>query len=340
MDRGTSLRLGLFVSGQHPRGVRPADAIRDHVEQVAVAREVGFSSVWAGQHFLSDPFQMFQNVPLLARVAAEAEGLEIGPGIVLLTLLNPVEVAENAATLDAIAGGRFVLGVGFGYRQVENAAFGVERGRSDLFERKLDVVRRLLAGEAVTAAGDGYRLDAARLTLVPESPPPIWIAANSDAAVRRAARLGDSWLINPHTRLDELERQVRLFHDERAAAGRSPVTGLPIIKEVCVAPTDEEAIETARPYLEGKYDAYVDWGQSEVLPPGDTLRREWEGLTGGGRFVLGSPETCAAQLTDHVERLGVDHVICRVQWPGMPQEAVLRSLRLLAEAVLPAVVTR
>lgn len=334
------MKLGLFLSGQHPQGVSAAEAVRDHVEQVATARDVGFSSVWAGQHFLSDPFQMFQSIPLLARVAAEAEGLTIGPGIVLLTLLNPVEVAENAATLDAIADGRYVLGVGFGYREVENAAFGVEAGRSNLFESKLGVVRRLLAGEEVTAAGDDYRLDGARLTLTPESPPPIWIAANSDAAVRRAARLGDSWFINPHTRLDELERQVGLFHREREANGRPPVENLPIIKEVCVAPTDQEAIETARPYLEGKYEAYVDWGQSEVLPPGDTLRREWEELTGGGRFVLGSPATCAAQISEHVDRLGVDHLICRVQWPGMPQEAVLRSLRLLAEAVLPAVVSR
>jgi alkanesulfonate monooxygenase SsuD/methylene tetrahydromethanopterin reductase-like flavin-dependent oxidoreductase (luciferase family) len=80
-----------------------------------------------------------------------------------------------------------VLGVGFGYRGVENAAFGVAGGRADLFERKLDVVRRLLAGETVTAAGDGFELAEAWLALVPARPPPIWVAANSDAAVRRGA---------------------------------------------------------------------------------------------------------------------------------------------------------
>jgi alkanesulfonate monooxygenase SsuD/methylene tetrahydromethanopterin reductase-like flavin-dependent oxidoreductase (luciferase family) len=247
-----------------------------------------------------------------------------------------VEVAEHAATLDAINGGRLVLGVGFGYRPVENAAFGVGKGRTDLFELKLDVVKRLLAGELVTAEGDGFRLQDARLSLVPDSPPPVWIAANADRAVRRAARMGDAWFINPHTRLDELERQMRIFRDERDAAGLPPATATPIIKEVCVAGTDAAAMEAARPYLKNKYDAYVDWGQSEVLPEGDTLRREWEELTGGGRFILGSPETCAAQLQEHVDRLGVDHVACRVQWPGMPQADVLRTLRLLAGEVLPA----
>ena len=94
-------------------------------------------------------------------------------------------------------------------------------------------------------------------------------------------------------------------------------------------------MEAARPWLKGKYDAYVGWGQSEVLPPADTLRREFDELTAGGRFVLGSPQTCAAILADHVDALGVDHILCRVQWPGMPQELVLSSMRRAAERMVP-----
>jgi alkanesulfonate monooxygenase SsuD/methylene tetrahydromethanopterin reductase-like flavin-dependent oxidoreductase (luciferase family) len=334
------IRLGLFLSAQHPPNASAAAAVREHLEQVELARELGFASVWAGQHFLSHPFQMFQNVPLLARMAAAAEGMTVGTAILLLTLLNPVEVAENAATLDAIAAGRFVLGVGFGYRAVENAAFGVGRGRTDLFEGKLGVVRRLLAGEAVTASADGFELTEARLALVPERPPPVWIAANSDRAVRRAARLGDAWFVNPHMRLDELERQMALFHVEREACGRAAPGSTPVLKEVCVAATDDHAFELARPYLKKKYDAYVDWGQSEVLPPTDTLQREFAELTTGGRFVLGSPRTCAAILGEHVDRLGADHFVCRVQWPGMPQRQVLESMRLLAREVLPQLAAR
>lgn len=338
------IQLGLFLSGQHPPTASAAMAVREHLEQVELARELGLSSVWAGQHFLSHPFQMFQNVPLLARVAAAAEGMTVGTAIVLLTLLNPIEVAENASTLSAIAGGNFVLGVGFGYRAVENAAFGVSRvppsERAMVFERKLDAVRRLLRGESVTAAGEGFELSEARLALRPDPPPPIWIAANSDSAVRRAARLGDAWLVNPHTRLDELERQMHIYREERRASRQPVDTPTPVLKEVCVAATDEAALEIARPYLKNKYDAYVEWGQSEVLPRGDTLRREFAELTAGGRFVLGSPETCQAILADHVERLGADHFICRLQWPGMPQREVLNSMRLLAQEVLPALRAR
>jgi alkanesulfonate monooxygenase SsuD/methylene tetrahydromethanopterin reductase-like flavin-dependent oxidoreductase (luciferase family) len=330
------IRLGLLLSGQHPPGYSAVAAVREHVEQVELAHELGFSSVWTSQHFLSHPFLYFQSVPLLARVAAAAEGMTVGTAILLLTLLNPVEVAENAATLEAITGGRFVLGVGIGYRAIENAAFGVTRRRAGLFEQKLEIVRRLLRGDSVTARGEGFELTGARLTLVPDRPPPIWIAANSDAAVRRAARVGDAWLVNPHTRLDELERQMHLYRAERAAHKLPAASCTPVLKEVCVAPSDEQALEIARPYLKDKYEAYVEWGQSDVLPSSDTLRREFAELTAGGRFVLGSPETCTAILSDHVERLGADHFVCRLQWPGMPQHQVLSSMRLLAEEVLPA----
>jgi alkanesulfonate monooxygenase SsuD/methylene tetrahydromethanopterin reductase-like flavin-dependent oxidoreductase (luciferase family) len=329
--------LGLFLNVQHPPERPAQDVVREILEHVRVARECGFASIWAGQHFLSHPYQMLQTVPLLARVAAETGDMTIGTGIALLPLLNPVEAAEHAATLDAISGGRFVYGVGAGYRAEEDRAFGLPKGRrAGAFEAKLAVVQRLLAGERVSASGDGYELHDASLALVPPVPPPIWIAANSDAAVERAARLSDAWFVNPHTRLDELERQIALFDAARAAAGRPERTVTPILKEVCVADSDEEALACASPYLKAKYEAYVAWGQSDVLPGGDTLRREFDALTAGGRFIIGSPESCAAQLREHIERLGADHIVVRVQWPGMPSEFAVRSIRLLAREVLPA----
>jgi alkanesulfonate monooxygenase SsuD/methylene tetrahydromethanopterin reductase-like flavin-dependent oxidoreductase (luciferase family) len=330
------LRLGLFLAAQYPEGRDAREGIAELVEQVALARELGFASVMAGQHFLSAPYQMAQPVPLLSRVAAEAEGMTLGPGVQLIPLLNPLQVAEEMATLDAISGGRAVLGVGIGYRDVEFAGFGVTGKPSAAFEGKLDVVKRLLAGEAVTASGPGYALDGARLALRPSRRVPVWVAANRDVAVRRAARVGDAWFMNPHTTLDELERQHRVFVGEREDAGLPVPTEVPAMREVCVAPTDEEAMFVAGRFLQGKYAAYVDWGQSDVMPDGDTLRRAWEELTAGGRFIIGSPETAGRMLAEHAERAGTTHLVCRMQWPGMEQELVLRSIRLLVEEALPA----
>lgn len=325
------MRFGLFVSAQYPAGDDPAARLAEHVEQVRLVRDAGFSSLFAGQHFLSAPFQMLQPVPLLARLAAEAGEMRVGAGILLLPLLNPVEVAEHAATLDVVTGGRFVLGVGLGYRAEENAALGVPERRVRVFREKLDVVRRLLEGEEVTADGHGYRLERARLAPRPvQSPrPPIWMAANGDSAVRRAARLADTWFVNPHAAVAEVERQLALFRAER---GSEPEE-LPMLREACLAATDEEATAVARPHLAGKYEAYVDWGQSDVLPPSDTLRRGWDELH-AGRFLLGSPETVLRQVAA-LSALGVTELVLRVQWPGLPQRDAVRTLELLATEVLP-----
>lgn len=325
------MRFGLFVSAQYPAEDDPEARLAEHLEQVRFVRDAGFHSVFAGQHFLPAPFQMLQPVPLLARLAAETGDLRVGAGILLLPLLNPVEVAEQTATLDVLTGGRFVLGVGLGYRDEENAAFGVPAERVRIFREKLDVVRRLLEGEEVTASGHGYRLEGARLAPRPlQRPrPPIWMAANGDAAVRRAARLADTWFVNPHATVAEVERQLALY---RAARGSEP-DELPMLREACIAPTEEEALAVAHPYLAPKYEAYVDWGQSDVLPPSDTLRREWDELR-AGRFIVGTPETAAEQIRA-LSNLGVTELVLRVQWPGTPQRDALRTLELLATEVLP-----
>jgi alkanesulfonate monooxygenase SsuD/methylene tetrahydromethanopterin reductase-like flavin-dependent oxidoreductase (luciferase family) len=330
-------RFGIFLSAQHPPGVAPGLMARDCCEQVRLARELGFDDVSAGQHFLSQPYQMLQPVPLLARVAAEAGEMRVCSGILLLTLLNPVEVAENAATLDAITDGRFVLGLGLGYRHEENAAFGLPKRRVSVFEQKLDIVRRLLEGEVVTAEGHGFTLDAQQLALRPsQSPrPPIWLAANNDNGVLRAARLADAWLLSPHTNLAELERQRGLYVAERERSGLPAAREVPIIKELYVGADDASAMRDARPYLEGKYDAYVRWGQSHVMPREDTLRQEFDDLAGGGRFIVGSAETCARQVREHVERLGATSLFFRFQWPGMPQALVLDSMRRAAGEMFP-----
>ena len=81
----------------------------------------------------------------------------------------------------------------------------------------------------------------------------------------------------------------------------------------------------------------MQWGQSEVLPEGDTLRQAFEQLAQGGRFIVGGPESCARQMREHVERLGATTFLFRFQWPGMPQELVLASMRRTAEEVFPLV---
>src|ERR1044071_8015641 len=119
------MKLGLYMATQWRQGADLGPELANMIEQVRAARASGLASLMVGQHFVSSPLQMFQAMPLLARLAAEAEGMRIGPGLLLLPLLNPVVVAEEAATLDWLTNGNCILGLGLGYRQEEFDSIGV-----------------------------------------------------------------------------------------------------------------------------------------------------------------------------------------------------------------------
>ena len=127
---------------------------------------------------------------------------------------NAVEVAECIASLDVIWRGNFIFGVGLGYREVEFDAFKVPKGqRLRRFEECLEIVKRLWTEDKVSVATDICTLSNVTLTCRPAQKPhpPIWFAANNDAAVRRAARLGDAWFVNPHATMASITRQMDLY---------------------------------------------------------------------------------------------------------------------------------
>ena len=302
-----------------------------------MARAVGFASIWASQHYLSEPFTYFQPLPTLGRLAAEAEGMALGTGVLLLALHQPVDLAEQLATLDVISGGRLIVGVGLGYRDAENAAFGLDpRQRVGRFVEALEILQLLWNGEPVRHQARHFTLSDVRISMPPAQRPrpPIWLAANTDAGVRRAAGLGDAWLMNPHTTGAALERQLALFHDARRQAGRAAAREVPLIRECCVAPTAAEALAAGGPFLDAKYGAYRRWEQDRALPADDTWSARFDELA-RDRFLLGDPARVREDIARYRERLGITTLIVRVQWPGMAQAAVLRSIRLLGEQVLP-----
>ena len=332
------MKFGLLVSKQHPAGVSMVERFREHLDQVRAARDAGFDLIVMGQHFLSTPFQEMQTLPSLARLAAEAGTMRLGATVLLLPLLNPVDVAEQVATLDVICEGRFIVGVGLGYRDEEYEAFGVRRPeRVARLVECLEVMKRLWTEEEVTHRGRFFQLTRARMLLKPlQRPhPPIWFAANSDGAVERAARLGDAWVINPHAKLSVLERQVALYRKTLQDAGRPWPAELPMIKELYVAPDRPTAIRECRPFLEAKYQAYASWGQDKALPAEDSFDLAFEELV-QDRFIIGDPDDCVRELRRYAEALGVNCFIFRIQWPGMEQARVLRTIQLLAERIMPA----
>jgi len=333
-----AIKFGLFLTNQHRPGSDLVAALDGQLELVRTARDAGWDSIFVGQHFLPEGMTMLQPAPFLARLAGEAAGMTLGVGILLLALHNPVDVAETWGSMDVVSGGRLVFAVGLGYRQPEYDAFGIALSdRVGRFELNLEIVKRLWSGETVSCETPWCRLhEAVCGTLPVQRPrPPIWLAANSDRAVVRAARLGDTWLINPHATLATVASQLELFRAERTAAGLAPPDELPVIREVCCAPTRQQAFERCSRYLTEKYERYADWGQDKVLPGRDSFRVPLESLS-EDRFVVGSPDECTERLRGWRDQLGVNHFLFRTDWIGMPLESSLESIRLLTTEVLPA----
>ena len=332
------MKFGLGVPVQHRPDEPGAERIDQLIEQVKLAQDLGFDSISASQHYLAAPFQYFQPIPLLARLAAESGEMTLITNILLLPLYNPVDLAEQLATLDIICDGRLVCGVGLGYRDVEYTVFGVERAtRVSRFEEALTLLKRLWTEEEVSCDGQHFRLDRARMTLKPvQRPrPPIWIAASGNAGIQRAARLGDAWTIAGHATLATLKQQVQLYRDTLQVLGKPYPEDFPLSKDLYIAPDRRTALREAQPYVEAAYRAYSLWGQGRGLPVTETFAVPFDTLV-QDRFILGDLDDCVGQIRAHEEQLGITHMKFRVHWPGMPHESVMRTIRLLGEQVLPA----
>lgn len=334
------LKFALAIRGQFAAGYDMAKALEELLAQCRLARQLGFAGIAKSQHYSSAPFQEIQQLPFLARAAAEVPGLDIITGISLLPLHKPLDLAEQLAALDLISGGKLIYGCGIGYREVEFNAFGTTQSeRVSRFVENLDAIRRLWREPSVTMTGSHFTLDRASCSVKPLQPggPPVWIGADADAAIRRAARLGDAWMINPHVRVDTLIRQMDIYKQALDKNGKQFPKTQPLIREMYVASSRAEAMRRARPYLEAKYKAYHAWGQDDDMPDGDNdLSAAYEDMA-RDRFIFGGFDEAAEQLATVARACGANYLLAPIQWPGMPQSEALEQMHVLMEEVKPRV---
>src|SRR5467141_470785 len=188
---------------------------------------------------------MLQITPGMGYVAAHAQDMAIGPNILILPPLNPMHVAEEAATLDVLTGGNFILGVGLGYRQPEFDAFGIPLAeRAPRFAEAIGLMRRLWTEERVSHKGRFYTVNDAGIGAKPVRPggPPIYIAAQAEVSVRRAARLGDAWLIVNSSGLGKLAPLMQTYRAALTEFGRTPIE-FPITVECYVGADNATAYQ-------------------------------------------------------------------------------------------------
>lgn len=234
----STTRFGLSFPHIHI-GADPA-VIRDFV---VTAEELGFERLSFVDHVLGAPEQdsgepgwtagytlensFHEPMTLLAHVAAYTDTIKLVTGSLILPQRQAVLVAKQAAEIDVLSRGRLILGVGLGWNEVEYQALGMEfKDRGKRVEEQIDVMRRLWTEKSVAYDGKWHKFDAAGLNPRPvQRPIPIWFGAVVDAALRRAARLGDGLLAFPHDGTGDVSRRkIALFREAAAEAGRDPDT--------------------------------------------------------------------------------------------------------------------
>ena len=245
------MRVGA-VFPQTEIGADPA-VIRDFVQAV---EGLGFDHLTAIDHVLQartpsgPPWAKFytrdrmfhEPLTLFSYLAAVTERIEFATAILIVSQRQTALVAKQAAELDVLCGGRLRLGIGIGWNAVEFEALNESfRDRGRRVEEQVEVLRRLWSEDLVTFEGRWHRLSDVGINPPPvQRPIPVWFGAFETVAIRRAARLGDGWIVNPRTPPgDEGRAAIEEFHGFAREAGRDPA-GIGIDTTVHAAGGDPE----------------------------------------------------------------------------------------------------
>lgn len=326
--RASTPSIGLHLSVQSYGRPWP-DVVREVLDDVRVAEEVGLSSVlFAEHHFVEDAWAP-RPLTMAAAAAAVTTRLKVGSDIAIAPLVHPVTMAEDAVVVDAISGGRCVLGLGAGWRVEDFLGMGVDFSkRYSLFEEAVTAIRRLLNGEELSSAGGPYPMRNARLRVRPVQPggPPIWVGATGPKGIRRAAALGDAWIMSPQVRVTELAAAKAIYDEALEEAGRPSPVDRPLRREAFVAETDKEAWQGFAAGLAHEYGIVYRTRHPDFPESGNLadLQKWAEGLV-----VVGSPGTVRETLRELHTVLGATEVLVRVHLPGIEPARSRESIRLL-----------
>ncbi len=159
---------------------------------------------------------------LLGYLAAATTTLEMVTGVLILPQRQTVLVAKQAAAIDLLSEGRFRIGVGIGWNDIEYEALNESfANRARRFEEQIQLLRVLWSDEVISFTGNWHTIDNAGIQPLPRQRPiPIWIGASADQAIRRAARLADGFFPNART-IEDHQAQLRILRDELDRVGRS-----------------------------------------------------------------------------------------------------------------------
>ena len=298
-------RIGI-MPGQWPAGPDGRDLFWRVIE---TCERTEIDSIWFSDR-LSSPIPVLEPIIAMAAVAARTQRLKFGPSVLVAPFRAPVLAARQLAMLDYLSGGRALPAVGIGVEQErEFRAAGVpfkERGRRT--DEAIRIMRRCWAEDEVTHDGEFWKLE--RVTVLPkpvQQPMPLWVGGNSEAAMRRAGRLGDGWIpsfITPEQFRAGVEKTCAF-----AAEARREVPGdhFGALVNFWLDDDPARARATAAPFVpRGRVDDATLAACTAFGPPELLAERLEEYVAGGGSKFIVRPMGPREGMLDQLERLAAE----------------------------------
>jgi alkanesulfonate monooxygenase SsuD/methylene tetrahydromethanopterin reductase-like flavin-dependent oxidoreductase (luciferase family) len=327
-----NVNFGLWYDFRNPKPwQQPFETFyAERLAQIERGEEMGFDSCWLTEHHFCDDGYTPSPLVLASAIGARTTRMQLGTNLMLLPLHDPVRIAEDAATLSLVTGGRFDLGVGIGYRQMEFDQFGRKLShRPSLVEEGIEILRRSWSGKPVNFSGKRFEVGDICVTPVPENSPAILLGGMAPPAIERAARVADGFLCTGGIGIDAyceaLEKQ-----------GKSIDDGSVILGCWAIIAEDPEA-EAARigDHILYQTNEYIKWGA--FGPPGEaTLFEDVGSAIENGLYELWDADTAVSELSKMIATYpNIRDIHFWAQFPGESTASGDKRMRYIAEKVLP-----
>lgn len=343
----SEMTFGLFSLANWRAGSGPIeDVINGIAEQVERAEGLGFDIAWFAEHHFSNLCVCPSPLLMAAHCAGRTRRIKLGTGVLVLPFYNVMRLIDEIAYVDILSGGRLVVGVGTGNQDYEARRLGltVADARSRFLEA-LDVIEQSFTGGPISYAGTTVNVESALLPLRSSRrpPPPIYLAGlvHDAAIMERCAKKGYvPFVAGPLMSTEELDAMRQIYVAAHVAAGKG---GMPmpfaLMRSVYVTDSRSDALDAAERIryvrrvirtLHLPKLMFDGFHVRELPVPGEDPIE-----TIVDKAIIGPPEHCIARLQKDISVLKPTHLSCELQFGGLPQARVLRSMERFATEVMP-----